>query len=144
MNDKGFSLIELVIVIVIMGIASAGLMSVFSTGMKKSADPLLENQAVQLAQEKLEIVVGDRMNPARGFAYIASANYPNENIDLDLVNPSPIFSRTVATCCVTAADLNAISPCTAPPCASGYTHVTISVSQAVIGSVTLASLVTDY
>lgn len=139
-GQGGFSLIELVMVIVIMGVASAGLMSVFSTGMKKSADPLLENQAVQLAQEKLDIVVGDRMNPARGFAYIAGANYPAESPVAGFAG----FSRTVTTCCVTAADLNAVSPCSSPPCASGYTHVTVTVSQTVLGSVTVESLVTGY
>jgi len=141
LNNKGFSLIELIIVIVIMGIASVGLMSVFSTGMKKSADPLLENQAQQLAQEKMDIIFGDRMNTARGFAYITSANYPAESP----VTGFPGFSRTVTTCCVTAADLNAISPCTAPPCASGYTHVTVAVTHAALpGSVTVVSLVTNY
>lgn len=141
MNNKGFSLIELVIVIVILGIASAGLMTVFTTGMKRSADPLLENQAQQLAQEKMDVIFGDRMNPARGFAYITSANYPAESPVAGFTD----FSRTVSTCCVTAADLNAVSPCTAPPCASGYTRVTVAVAHAALpGSVTVVSLVTNY
>ncbi len=141
MNDRGFSLIELVIVIVILGVASVGLMSVFSTGTRKSADPLLQNQALQLAQEKLDIVLGDRMNPARGFAYITSANYPAESP----VAGFPGFDRSMTTCCVTAPDLNAVSPCTAPPCASGYTHVTVTVAQAALpGSVTVETLVTSY
>lgn len=148
MNDKGFSLIELVIVIVILGIASVGLMSVFSTGTKKSADPLLENQALQLAQEKMEIIIGDRMNTARGFKDIRSVNYPAESP----VTGFPGFSRMVETCCVTAADLNAIPPsfpCSAPDpikgCLSGYTHVTVTVTHAAFpGAVTVATLVTDY
>lgn len=141
MNDRGFSLIELLIVIVIFGVASVGLMTLFGSGVQKSADPLLQNQALQLAQEKLDIISGDRMNPARGFAYITSANYPAESPVAGFTG----YSRTVSTCCVTAADLNAISPCTAPPCASGYTHVSVAVTHAALpGSVTAVSLVTNY
>lgn len=141
MNDKGFSLIELVIVILILGIASIGLMQVFSTGMTGSADPLLTNQALQLAQEKMDIIEGDRMNPARGFGYVTSANYPVENA---VALGFPGYSRAVTTCCVTVADLNAISPCTIPPCASGYTHVTVAVAHAALGNVTVETLVTNY
>lgn len=142
MNNKGFSLIELVIVIVILGIASAGLMTVFSTGTKRSADPLLENQALQLAQEKLDIVYGDRMNPTRGYGYIenAAVNYPAEDA---VALGFPGFSRTTAVFCVTAADLDTSTG--APPCASGYVHVTATVTHAALpGAVTLETLVTDY
>lgn len=139
MNEKGFSLIELVIVIVILGIASVGLMTVFSTGTKKSADPLLENQALQLAQEKLDIVIADRMNAARGFAYITGASYPAENA---AALGFPGFSRATTVFCVTAAALNTSSGL-APPCASGYTHVTVTVSHAVLGGVTAETLVTN-
>lgn len=143
MNDKGFSLIELVIVIVILGIASAGLMSVFSTGMKGSANPLLENQALQLAQEKMDIIVGDRMNTALGFTYLknngAGTIYPAENP----IAGFPAFSRTVTTFCVAAAALNT-SIGTPPTCVSDYIHVTVTVSHAVLGSVTVETLVTNY
>jgi prepilin-type N-terminal cleavage/methylation domain-containing protein len=135
LNEKGFSLIELVIVIVILGIASVGLMTLFSTGTKRSADPLLENQGLQLAQEKMDIINGDRANSGRGFTYITSTNYPAESP----VTGFPGFSRTVTTFCVTAADLNTSTG--APPCASGFTHVTVTVSQAVIGTVTVESIV---
>ncbi len=139
LGQNGFSLIELVIVIVIFGIASAGLMTLFSTGIKKSADPLLQNQALQLAQEKIEIILGDRLNPARGFAYITSANYPAESP----VTGFPDFSRTVTISCVTAADLNT-STGLPPPCASGYTHVTVTAAHAVLGAAAVETLVTDY
>lgn len=139
MNDRGFSLIELLIVIVIFGVASVGLMTLFGSGVQKSADPLLQNQALQLAQEKLDIISGDRMNPARGFAYITGANYPAESP----VAGFPGFTRTVSVFCVTAADLNT-STGLPQPCASGYTHVTVSVSHANLGSLALETLMTDY
>lgn len=138
MDDRGFSLVELVLVIVVFGVAAVGLLTVFSTGMRRSADPLLENQALQLVQERLDTIVGDRANPARGFAYVTSANYPAENP----VAGFPGFSRTVTTFCVTAADLD--SPSGAPPCAAGYTHVTVTVAHPILGNVTAETLVTDY
>jgi prepilin-type N-terminal cleavage/methylation domain-containing protein len=138
LNDRGFSLVELVIVILVFGIASIGLMLVFSTGTKKGADPLLANQALQLVQERMDTVLGDRLNPLRGFGYITSANYPAENP----VAGFPGFSRTVTTSCVTAADLNTSAG--VPPCASGYTHVTVAVVHAALGSVAAEALVTNY
>lgn len=149
MNNKGFSLIELVIVIVILGIASAGLMTVFSTGTRKSADPLLENQALQLAQEKMEIILGQRMDSVtpRGFAWVVAADYDTNPLKYPPENPItafPAFNRTVSITCVTSADLN-LSPGTAPPCASGYAHVKVTVSHAALpGNITVDTVLTDY
>lgn len=139
MNDKGFSLIELVLVVVIVGIAAAGMMTLFGSGTGRSADPLLQNQALQLAQERVETVLADRANPARGFPYIVPANYPAESP----VAGFPGFSRTVTVACVTAADLNTPTGLP-PPCASGYARVTVAVAQAVLGSLAVDTLVTNY
>ncbi|MHB8836177.1 MAG: prepilin-type N-terminal cleavage/methylation domain-containing protein [Candidatus Methylomirabilia bacterium] len=149
MNNKGFSLIELVIVIVILGIASVGLMTVFSTGTKKSADPLLENQALQLAQEKMEIIIGQRMDVAtpRGFAWVVAADYSANPAkyppETPVAAPFAAFNRSVTITCVTSADLNTSTG--APPCASGYARVTVAVAHAALsGSVTADTLLTDY
>lgn len=149
MNDKGFSLIELVLVIVILGIGSVGLMTVFSTGTKKSADPLLENQALQLAQEKLEIILGQRMDSAtpRGFAWVVAADYSANPAkhppETPVAAPFAAFNRSVAIACVTSADLNTSTG--APPCVSGYARVTVTVTHpALPGGVTVDTLLTDY
>lgn len=135
---KGFSLIETVIVIVVLSIGTIGVLSVFTEGMRGAADPLVTLQAVGLAQEKLDQIVGDRLNTARGFAWITPANYPAENP----ISGFPAFNRSVTIFCVTTADLN--TSIGAPPCASGYTHVTVTVTHSVIGSVTAETLVTNY
>ena len=149
MNDKGFSLIELVIVIVILGVASAGLMSVFSTGMKKSANPLLENQALQLAQEQLEIVLGQRLDSAtpRGFDWVVAADYTTNPAkyppETPMAAPYSAFNRTVSITCVTSADLNTSTG--APPCASGYAHVKVTVTHGALpGGVTAETVLTKY
>lgn len=140
-NNRGFSLIELVVVILIFGIAAGGLMTLFSTVSRKSADPLLENQAIQLAQEKMDGILGDRADAVtpRGFGWITSANYPAENP----VAGFPGFSRSVTTSCVTSADLDTSTG--APPCTSGYTHVQVTVAHAALpGNVTVETVVTNY
>jgi type II secretory pathway pseudopilin PulG len=62
----GFTLIELVIFIVITGVLIAGLGAVFSTTMKGGAEPGRLTQATQIAQERMELILGRRR--AVGFA----------------------------------------------------------------------------
>lgn len=53
-RDKGFSLIELVLIIVVVGIAMPPLMMVFSEGMRKRSDSDLISTSSQLAQDLME------------------------------------------------------------------------------------------
>ena len=53
-GEEGFSLVEIIITMVVLSIAAVGVLSVFTAGIKGSADPLIINQAVQLAQEKMD------------------------------------------------------------------------------------------
>lgn len=62
----GFTLIELIIFIVITGVLVAGLGAVFSATMKGGADPGRLTQATQIAQERMELILGRRR--AVGFA----------------------------------------------------------------------------
>jgi prepilin-type N-terminal cleavage/methylation domain-containing protein len=135
-GEDGFSLIEIIITLMVLSIAAVGVLSVFTAGMKGSADPALLSQAVQLAQEKMDSIIGDRRNPARGFNFIIPANYPP---DVPLTG----FNRNVTIFCVNAGTLNNdnLAP---PPCASGYTHVTVTVTNSVIGGVTAETLVANY
>ncbi len=62
-NQKGFSLIEAIIVIIVISIGAIGVLSVFITGMKGAGEPMLNLQAVELAQEAMEQrVIGLRMS----------------------------------------------------------------------------------
>ncbi len=137
-KSNGFTLIEIIITIAVLAIAAVGVLSVFSVGIQGSPHPLLVAQATQLAQERMETIVGDRLNPGRSFNYIDPGNY---GADAPVVGPNT-FNRSVSIFCVTAADLNTNKG--APPCASGYTHVTVTVANAAIGTVTVQGLVTNY
>jgi len=139
-GEGGFSLIEIIITLVVLSIAAVGVLSVFTTGTKGSVDPLILNQVTSLAQEKVDIIMGDRANPARGYAWITAAvnPYGAENP----VTGFSAFNRSVNIFCVTSADLTTSTG--APPCASGYAHITVTVTNTTIGSVAVDGLVTDY
>jgi prepilin-type N-terminal cleavage/methylation domain-containing protein len=135
---RGFTLIEIIITIAVLAIAAVAVLSVFSMGLKGSANPLLVAQATQLVQERMDTIVGDRLNTNRGFNYISPANYAADNPALGPIT----FNRTVAIYCVTAANLNQNTG--APPCATGYTHVTVTVTNATIGNVSAETIITNY
>ena len=146
-NSKGFTLIETIITLVVLSIATVGVLSVFTVGIKGSTNPLVAEQAVQLAQERMDTVIGDRMNApptgARGFAWIVPGNY---NAPPGVAVPGfSGFTRSESIYCVTAADL--ITSIGAPGgggCASGYTHITVTVANALIGSVSVETIVANY
>jgi MSHA pilin protein MshD len=137
-NQDGFTLIEIIITLVVLSIAVVGVLSVFTTAIKGSANPVVLNRAIALAQEKMDTIIGDRMNSARGFAYIIPGNYPADI-------PVTGFNRSVTIICVNPVALNTDNgvPPGASGCASGYTHVQVTVAHAAIGSVSLDGLVTN-
>ncbi len=130
----GFTLIEIIITLIVLSIAAVGVLSVFTAGMKGSSNPLMVDQATQLAQEKMDETIA--LKKSGGFGAVVP------------VAPGPFipavagftWSRTVD--CVTAADLATSTG--APPCASGYAHVIITVTNTVVGSVSVDTVVTNY
>ena len=60
LNSKGFSLIELVITIVVLGIALSALSSSLFSGVGRSADPLWQSKATQLSQAYLDEILSMR------------------------------------------------------------------------------------
>jgi len=133
-NERGFSLVEIILTLVILSIAAGGVLSVFTEGIGRSSDPLLISQAVQLAQEKMEEAVALRLSS--GFNAVVSnpgGAFPAPFTDFT-------WNRTVN--CVAATDLN--TSIGAPPCAAGYAHVSVSVTHGVTGTITIDSLVANY
>lgn len=66
---KGFTLIEMLITIVIMGIALSALMSALSTSVIQSTSPSIESKAITLAQGYLDEILPlrfDDQSPAEG------------------------------------------------------------------------------
>lgn len=68
---SGFTLIELIVFIVIVSIGLAGVLAVFNTVVRGSADPLRQKQALAVAESMLEeIQLKSFANPSGG--YVAS------------------------------------------------------------------------
>lgn len=68
-SQRGISLIELILFIIIVSIALTSLLMVMNINTKSSVDPLLRKQALAIAESLLEeIELQDFSNPAGGFA----------------------------------------------------------------------------
>lgn len=66
-SQQGFTLIELIIFIVVVGLGMAGILMVINTVVKSSADPMVQKQAVAIAESMLEeILLKDYANPVGG------------------------------------------------------------------------------
>jgi len=75
----GFTLIEMVLIIVIAAIAILPLSMLFANSSIHSSDARNATLAAQLAQAKMEEMTADKNSPARGFSYLVAANYPAES-----------------------------------------------------------------
>ena len=53
-NDQGFTLVELIVSMVVVSIALGGVLMVMNTTILHSADPMLQHQAVAIAESYLE------------------------------------------------------------------------------------------
>lgn len=68
-NQRGVSLVELIMFIVIVGVALAGILLVMNTTTKSSADPLIHKQALAIAESLLEEIESQYFsNPPGGFS----------------------------------------------------------------------------
>ena len=81
---RGFTLIEAVVFIVVVGIAAVALFRMFSQTLPRSPAPSQLTQAAQLAQERMELILGRRS--AAGFS---AMNDPCVG-----GTPPPIFTST--------------------------------------------------
>ncbi len=67
-RQRGFTLIELIIFIVVVSVGLAGILSVMNTVVKSSADPMVRKQAMVLAESILEEVLQkEYANPDGGY-----------------------------------------------------------------------------
>ena len=63
-SQRGFTLIELIIFIVVVSVGLAGILSVMNTTVKSSADPMVRKQTVAIAESLLEeILLKDYCDP---------------------------------------------------------------------------------
>jgi MSHA pilin protein MshD len=68
-HSRGFTLIELIIFIVVVSAALAGILSVMNTVVKSSADPMVRKQTIAIAESLLEeILLKEYADPAGGYS----------------------------------------------------------------------------
>lgn len=110
--EKGFSLIELIVFIVVISIALVGLLSVYQQAIVNSVDPIRRIRTLELAQARLDQVLAlryDDATPSGGIPACSSSvpdalpctNTPDANMDdvddyTGIVDtPYPGYTRTV-------------------------------------------------
>jgi prepilin-type N-terminal cleavage/methylation domain-containing protein len=143
MRQWGFTLVETVMVIVLLGIVGAAVLLPFVTSLRGSADPVVTQQGNFLAQEKLDQIIADRQDSAtpRGYSYATNpTNYPAENP----ITGFTAFTRAVAVACFTGSPFTGSGSAPAPNCTTDYARVTVTVSHAAIGNVTVVTLLGNY
>jgi type II secretory pathway pseudopilin PulG len=133
---RGFTLVELVVFIVIIGFAAYALFRSFGSVLPRSPTSAQLTQAMQLAQERMELIQGQRDSPLAGRGF-------NNTVDLDPCNVgAPTVCTTTFGYTVTSAG-TAPAPA-APPAGptvwngnptTNYKLVTVTVS---LGGITLA------
>jgi prepilin-type N-terminal cleavage/methylation domain-containing protein len=134
----GFTLIEIIITLVVLSIAAVGVLSVFATGLRGSADPLLMSQATQLAQGELDTVIGIKVASGFNAATLPAVTGQACKTQASLL---PGFVCTLDICFVPAGDLNDTSTCGT---ATSYKRVAVTITNTTIGNVTAVTLLTNY
>ncbi len=84
-RSRGFTLIELIIFIVIVGVAMAGILSVFNTSVKSSADPMVRKQAMALADSIMEEILQKEYKDPNGLPNVVESDRSTYN-DVDDYN----------------------------------------------------------
>jgi Tfp pilus assembly protein PilV len=91
-DGSGFTLVEVVLIIVIAAVALLPLSMLFANSSIHSSDAHAASVAAQLAEAKMEEITADKNSSTRGFSYLTASNYPSENP----VAAFPGYSRSVA------------------------------------------------
>lgn len=134
MPRRGFSLIDAIIALVVLSVATPAMLAALASAHRDRVSPIMASQARWLAMEKLEDILADRSSPSRGWDYVAQPNYPDE----DAVPGMPAYARQVVIS-ETGPDLQSAG--------EGYKTVTVTVTWAHTDgqthSVDLATVVTE-
>ncbi len=120
--QHGVSLIEMVVFIIVVGIASSALFATYNYSLMHNTDPLIQVRALELAQAKLDEILAlkyDANTPTGGIPAcdtptgVACNNSPDANMndvdDFDGVSDTPYTGYTRNVTVTTANDLKLIT-----------------------------------
>lgn len=140
-DDRGFSLLELIITIIVVSIGVLGLIAALSFTTGRSINAEMMTTATVLAQERMEQLIAEK----RANGYSAPSLDIGTTTDPPLAAPYADYTRTVEICHV---DVNLGSPdCTAPSVETGYKRITVTVTNTRLpaaSTVQVVTVVTDY
>ena len=86
MKQKGMTLVEMVISIVIISIAMTAMLSAFSTSMGRSADPLWKTKSLKLAQAYLDEILSKKYDANTPLGGIPAPN--SSSISCSVAGPA--------------------------------------------------------
>jgi prepilin-type N-terminal cleavage/methylation domain-containing protein len=89
-SQRGFTLIEAILVITLISVMGVALANLFANGMRQSAQSSMMTAAISLANEKMEEILADKNG--KGYPFIDALNYPKESN----IPGFPDYSRTVS------------------------------------------------
>ncbi len=75
-NTQGYSLVEIVFVIIFLGMALTATLSMTTSGLRNSVNTQFVTTATNLANEKMEEIYADKKT--KGYPYIVQNNYSSE------------------------------------------------------------------
>lgn len=126
-RQRGFTMVEMILAIVIIGVGLAGVMLAFSTAVSRSADPVIQQQMLAVAEELIEEV---QLKP-----YAVSANSAPAGCARDTYNDVSDYNGYATSSQVCTVDGTAVAGL------SGYS-VSVAVTTATLSGVGAAKRIT--
>ena len=148
--ESGFSLVELVIAIVVVSVALAGLMGGYSNVVTRSVDPLVYHQAIQVANSLMAEIAGKPFPASPGSCTGASGD--RDDYD-DVCDFNGYSSSTIADIAGNSANLTGYSVAVAVSAAgtdlpglavNDAVRIDLTLSHPLGGSFTLSSYRVNY
>jgi MSHA pilin protein MshD len=92
-RQRGFTLIELIIFIVVVSVGLVGILQVMNTVVKSSADPMVRKQAMALAESVLEEIMLKNYNDPDGLPNVVE---PSGRTEWDNVDDYDNINETIS------------------------------------------------
>ena len=123
MSNKGFTLIELIIFIIVGGILLPLAMIAFTSAMKGASTPDYMIKARFYAEQKMEELTKDRFDCV---CINTGSCFPSCNTGSNIDTPETNYQRTWSICYVPSTNLNDLTQCSSTY--SNYKRITITVT----------------
>ena len=138
-SQRGFTLIEIIITIVIVAFAVVGLVAALSFTAKRSVDTEVMTTATELAQERMEQVIADRRANGFSSATLAVTAAPSWVAVPGFAGYEQMTEICYAT--VAAGSITKMSPCTTAS-TPDYKYITVTARYTALASTITADMVT--